>query len=120
MWPLPTDSGKGKDEISDKGKQRATESGVQMPTSAQGQNTGQAEHASKTGESETGDKPFLSEDVIMPSIAANVVKEVEGLAKNRHDAIRDTPLTGVQEHKINVPSENLALEETIRAAASSS
>jgi hypothetical protein len=52
-----------------------------------------------------------------PSAAAH--EAVNGLSQTRLEAIRDTPLTGIKEHKSNVPSENMNLEETIRAAASS-
>jgi hypothetical protein len=103
MWPLPAD--KEAPKRNDKGKQRASGPEIHAPVPVPASDAGAAK---------------IVDDLIMPSIAAADVNEVEGLAKNRHDAIRDTPLSGVKEHKINVPSEHLGLEETIRAAASSS
>jgi hypothetical protein len=109
MWPLP--------ENIDKGKQRAQNQTTKSTPKAEPSHNGNV----------------LSETVIMPTIVTGgngpsaatasdaIVTGIEdGLAKNRQDALRATPLSGVQEHKANVPSENMSLDETIRAAASSS
>jgi hypothetical protein len=68
-------------------------------------------------------QPTSELDTPTPQIPAVLQQQQQqqdgGLAESRLEAIRSTPLSGVKEHKNNVPSQNMNIEETIKAAASS-
>lgn len=140
MWPgAPSISGEPEHEgdkdayehlkNKDKGKQRDISG---LPTSKGETDTTPHDDAHKRTRlpSET---TFLTDDIVLPDgqPAANFdtptlqvgvlskPQEDEGLAQTRLEAIRSTPLSGVKEHKDNVPSQNMNLEETVKAAASS-
>lgn len=141
MWPTPENAEK---ERANKGKQRenlAASSNDEQTASASasvpapGQVIGQAQAQNDNRRTRLpSETTFISENIVhshsdevsdmdvKDQKQAKANKEVdvdEGLSKTRLEAIRDTPLSGVQEHKDNVPSENMNLEETVKAAASS-
>jgi hypothetical protein len=74
---------------------------------------------------------FLTDDIVLPDgqptagldtptpQIPSCISEDGGLSQTRLEAIRSTPLSGVQEHRNNVPSQNMNMEETVKAAASS-
>jgi len=137
MWPgAPSITGEpehegDKDPYEDvkKGKQRDTSS---LPNSKKGDTTPHDEAHKRTRlPSET---TFLTDNIVLPDgqptagldtptpqikPSQMASQEDGGLSQTRLEAIRATPLTGVKEHKDNVPSQNINLEETVKAAASS-
>ena len=137
MWPgAPPVSGEpehegDKDKYEDdknKGKQRERRISA-LPRSVKGETTPHDDAHKRTRlPSET---TFLTDDIVLPDGQATSdldtptpqirpqVQEDGGLSQTRLEAIRSTPLSGVKEHKANVPSQNMNLEETIKAAASS-
>lgn len=147
MWPTPAE--KAEKERADKGKQReniavssndeqtASASAAAIPAPAQviSQLQSQAQAQSQGDNRRTrlpSEALFISENIVHPDGSSDADPDVqddtqakasvevdEGLSKTRLEAIRGTPLSGVQEHKDNVPSENMNLEETVKAAASS-
>jgi hypothetical protein len=74
---------------------------------------------------------FLTDDIVLPDgqptagldtptpQIPSCIPEDGGLSQTRLEAIRSTPLSGVQEHRSNVPSQNMNIEEIVKAAASS-
>ena len=143
MWPgAPCISGEPEhegdkvqfeDEKKNKGKQREISG---LPRSTKGEPETQTPHDEAHKRTQLpSETTFLTDDIVLPDgqptsglgldtptpqIPSHVpVSENGGLSQTRLEAIRSTPLSGVQEHKSNVPSENMNLEETVKAAASS-
>jgi hypothetical protein len=138
LWPTPEQNEK---ERANKGKQRenvaassndeqTASASVPAPARVISQVQAQAQDNRRTRL--PSESTFISENIVHPhsdevsDMDVNDQKQAktnmnmeEGLSKTRLEAIRDTPLSGVQEHKDNVPSENMNLEETVKAAASS-
>jgi len=145
MWPTPAE--KAEKERAVKGKQRenkavssndeqtaSASASIPAPAQVISQLQSQAQAQSQGDNRRTrlpSETLFISENIVHPDGSSDAdpdaqdtqakasVEVDEGLSKTRLEAIRGTPLSGVQEHKDNVPSENMNLEETVKAAASS-
>ena len=139
MWPgAPSVSGEpehegDKNPYGDvkKGKQR--EISALPRSSGTGENTPHDEAHKRTRLPSEG--TFLTDDIVLPdgqptagfdtptpqipTRAPGQDRGDEGLAQTRLEAIRSTPLSGVREHRDNIPSQNMNMEETVKAAASS-